>query len=101
LVTKTPWLRYNRWDKKFEDQDMKELYTLIDLLIMDQSEETVLSNSMTNILGAYWEDYHDCLIREWDLIPFWLRSVILDKEDTKPFRSYIAPYTLTRYIGYW
>jgi hypothetical protein len=26
---------------------------------------------------------------------------MLDKEDTKPFRSYIAPYTLTRYIGYW
>jgi hypothetical protein len=49
---------------------MKELYILIDLPIMGQLEETVLSNSMTNILGAYWEDYHDYLIREWDLIPF-------------------------------
>ena len=28
-------------------------------------------------------------------------SVARDKESTKPVRSYIAPYTLTRYIEYW
>ena len=41
------------------------------------------------------------MAREWDLLPFWLRSIALEKEDTKPFRSYIVPYTLTQYIGYW
>ena len=101
LVTKTPWLRYNRWDKKFVGQDMKELHTLTDLLSATTIEETVISNTVTKILGVCWEGYHDCLKREWDLLPFWLRSVTLNKEDTKPFRSYIAPYTLTRYIGYW
>jgi hypothetical protein len=101
LVTKTPWLRYNRWDKKFEGQDMQMLHTLTDLPTTGEPEETVLSACVAKILSDCWDGYHDCLTREWDLIPFWLRSVMLDKEDTKPFRSYIAPYTLTRYIGYW
>jgi hypothetical protein len=101
LVTKTPWLRYNRWDKKFEGQDMQVLHMLTDLPTTGEPEETVLSACVAKILGDCWDGYHDCLTREWDLIPFWLRSVMLDKEDTKPFRSYIAPYTLARYIGYW
>jgi hypothetical protein len=101
LVTKTPWLRYNRWDKKFEGQDMQVLHMLTDLPTTGEPEETVLSACVGKILGDCWDGYHDCLTREWDLIPFWLRSVMLDKEDTKPFRSYIAPYTLARYIGYW
>ena len=101
LVTKTPWLRYHRWDKKFEGQDMQELHTLTDLSTTGEPEVTVLSDSVAKILGACWEGYHDCLTREWDLIPFWLRSVTLNKEDTKPFRSYIAPYMLAHYIEYW
>ena len=101
LVTKTPWLRYNRWDKKFAGQDMKELHKLTDPPFATETKEKLISDTVGRILGACWEGYHDCLTREWDLIPFWLRSVTLDKEDTKPFRSYIAPYTLSRYIGYW
>jgi hypothetical protein len=101
LVTKTPWLRYNRWDKKFAGQDMNELHKLTDPPLPTEVEEKLISDTVERILGACWEGYHDCLTREWDLIPFWLRSVTLDKEDTKPFRSYIAPYTLSRYIGYW
>jgi len=101
LVTKTPWLRYNRWDKKFAGQDMNALHKLTDLPPATEIAETIISDAVARILGACWEGYHDCLAREWDLISFWLRSVALEKEDTKPFRSYIAPYTLTRYIGYW
>ena len=29
-VTKTLWLRYNRWDKKFIGQDMQKLHMLTD-----------------------------------------------------------------------
>ena len=101
LVTKTPWLRYNRWDKKFAGQDMNELHKLTGIPPATAIEEKVISDAMERILSACWAGYHDCLAREWDLLPFWLRSVMLDKEDTKPFRSYIAPYTLSRYIGYW
>src|SRR5579859_3995318 len=103
LVTKTPWLRYNRWDKKFAGQDMNVLHKLTDLPLVteSESEERIISESVARILGACWEGFQDCVAREWDLIPFWLQSVVLEKEDTKPFRSYIAPYTLTRYIGYW
>ena len=95
LVTKTPWLRYNRWDKKFAGQDMNALHKLTDLPLVTESEERIISESVARILGACWEGFHDCVDREWDLIPFWLQSVVLEKEDTKPFRSYIAPYTLT------
>ncbi len=101
LVTKTLWLRYNRWDKKFPGQDMNALHKLTDLPLVTESEERFISESVARILGACWEGFHDCVAREWDLIPFWLQSVVLEKEDTKPFHSYIVPYTLTRYIGYW
>jgi hypothetical protein len=80
---------------------MKELHALTDLPLATPVEETVIANTVAKILQACWEGYHDCLDREWDLLPFWLRSVAQGKEDTKHFRSYIAPYTLTRYIGYW
>ena len=33
LVTKTSWLRYNRWDKKFAEQGMNLLHKLTDLPI--------------------------------------------------------------------
>jgi len=102
LVTKTLWLRYNRWDKKFAGQDMNALHKLTDLpsVTESESEERIISESVTRILNGSWEGFQDCVAREWDLIPFWLQSVVLKKEDTKLFRSYIAPYTLTRYIGY-
>lgn len=101
LVTKTPWLRYTRWDKKFDGQDMNKLHELTDPPLATAVEEKLIWDMVQKILDRCWEGYQDCLAREWDLIPFWLRSVTLEKEDTKPFRSYIAPYTLSRYIGYW
>lgn len=101
LVTKTPWLRYTRWDKKFAGQDMNELHALTDPPLAIAVEEKLIWDVVGKVLERCWEGYQDCLAREWDLIPFWLGSVTLEKEDTKPFRSYIAPYTLSRYIGYW
>jgi len=80
---------------------MLVLHTLTDLPTTGEPEETVLSTCMAKILRDCWDGYHNCLTREWDLILFWLWSVMLNKEDTKPFRSYIAPNTLTRYIEYW
>jgi hypothetical protein len=52
-------------------------------------------------LNQCWSGFHDVLERGWELLPFWLVSAVRGKEDTRPFRSYIAPYTLRRYIGYW
>ena len=80
---------------------MNALHKLTDLPPATEIAETIISDTVARILGACWEGYHDCLAREWDLLSFWLQSVALEKEDTKPFHSYIAPYTLTQYIGYW
>ena len=80
---------------------MKELHALTDLPQAADVEETLIANTVKDILHSCWDGFHDCLNRQWDLLPFWLASVAGDKEDTKPFRSYIVPYTLTRYIGYW
>ena len=70
LVTKTPWLRYNRWDKKFAGQDMNALHRLMDLPLAIEIAETIISDTITRILGSCWEGYHDCLAREWDLLSF-------------------------------
>ena len=68
LVTKTPWLRYNRWDKKFAGQDMNALHKLTDLPpVMEsesESEERIISESVARILSACWEGFHDCVARE-------------------------------------
>jgi hypothetical protein len=60
LVTKTPWQRYNRWEKKFMGQDMKELHALTDLPPATAIEETVIACTVAKILHACWEGYHDC-----------------------------------------
>src|SRR5579859_5209207 len=54
LVTKTPWLQYNRWDKKFAEQDMNALHRLTDLppVMESESEERIISESVARILGA-------------------------------------------------
>src|SRR3979490_1796068 len=101
LVTKTPWLRYNKWEQRFANEDMKELHAFTDLPNAADKIATIIANMVDTIAHKCWDGYHDCLNREWDLLPFWMGSVARDKESTKPFRSYIAPYTLTRYIGYW
>jgi hypothetical protein len=101
LVTKTPWLRYNKWESRFADQDMKELHALTDLPKAIDEDETILAKTVNKILRACWDGVHDCKNRQWDLLPFWLASVARDKENTKPFRLYIDPGTFTRYIGYW
>ena len=64
LVTKTLWLRYNRWDKKFVGQDMNALHKLTDLPPATEIAETIISDAVARILGACWEGYHDCLARE-------------------------------------
>jgi len=101
LVIKTPWLRYNKWESRFADQDMKELHALTDLPKAIDEDETILANTVDKVLRACWDGFHDCQSREWNLLPFWLASVARDKENTKPFRQHIDPDTFTRYIGYW
>ena len=55
LVTKTPWLRYNRWDKKFTGQDMNELHELTDPPLATAVEEKLISDTVGKILERCWE----------------------------------------------
>lgn len=80
---------------------MQELHAFTDFPKATDMEEQIIMGTISRVLQTCWDGYKDCINREWDLIPFWLGSVVLDKEATKPFRSFIAPYTMTRYIGYW
>jgi len=100
-VTKTPWLRHTRWEEIFVEKDMKELNKLVDPPGQRDYDECKLWDSVTRVLNGCFNGFLDCQKRGWSLIPFWLSSVDRNKENTKPFRSYIAPYTLRRYIGYW
>jgi hypothetical protein len=101
LVTLTPWLRRTRWHERYNGKDMKLLYELTSSPKCDDPSEMVLWDSVDRMVRKCWSGFHDCSTRGWELIPFWLVSAVRGKEDTKPFRTYIAPYTLCRYIGYW
>ena len=65
LVTKTPWLRYTRWDKKFTGQDMNELHALTDPPQATTAEEKLIWDAVGKTLERCWEGYHNCLEREW------------------------------------
>ena len=58
-------------------------------------------NATARVIQKCFKGVIDCQERGWTLIPFWLWSVDRNKEDTKPFRTFIAPYTLRRYASYW
>jgi len=58
-------------------------------------------DTMGRILVQCWDGFHDVLERGWELLPHWIASAARDKESPRPFRSYVAPYTLRRYYSYW
>jgi hypothetical protein len=58
-------------------------------------------NVTARVLARCWDGFYDVLKRGWELLPHWIASAARDKESTQPFRSYVAPYTLQRYYGYW
>ena len=101
LITKTPWLRRTRWEEIFKDKDMEKLLKLAEPPEQGADNERALWDSTSRVIINCFRGFLDCLERRWSLIPFWLASVDRNKEDTKPYRAYIAPETLQRYIGYW
>ena len=68
LVTKTPWLRYNKWEQRFANEDMKELYAFTDLPNAADKIMTIIANMVDTMAHNCWDGYHDCLNREWDLL---------------------------------
>ena len=101
LVTKTPWLRQTRWEETFVGKDMATLVKLTNAPGIHDHQERSVWQATAGLIERCFKGILDCQERGWTLIPFWLRSVDRNKEDTKPFRTFIAPYTLRRYAGYW
>ena len=101
LVTKTPWLRHTQWEQTFMGKDMEELVKLTESPEVRDNDERSLWDSTSRVINQCWKGFLNCGERGWSLIPFWLASVDRTKENTKPFRTYIASATLQRYIGYW
>ena len=101
LVTKTPWLRRRRWGDIFAGKDMSALVKLTEAPGIDNHQERHIWKATVKVIQNCFKGVIDCQERGWTLIPFWLRSVDRNKETTKPFRMFIAPYTLCRYASYW
>ena len=101
LVLKTPWIRHTRWEETFVGKDMGTLVKLTDAPSIDNHQERRVWQATWRVVEQCFKGILDCQERGWTLIPFWLRSVDRNKEDTKPFRTFIAPYTLRRYASYW
>ena len=101
LVTKTPWLRHTQWEERFKGRDMKVLHDLTKIPDVRDDDARFVWDCIGAVLDNCWEGCLDIFNRGWLMLPFWLASAVRDKEDTHPFRQYIAPYTLKRYFGYW
>src|SRR5437762_4621134 len=101
LVTKTPWLRHTYWEETFVNKDMVTLVKLTEAPGIHDHQERRVWQATARVVEQCFKGILDCQERGWTLIPFWLRSVDRNKEDTKPFRTFIAPYTLRRYASYW
>jgi hypothetical protein len=70
LMTKTSWLWYVKWEEIFLGRDIKELYSLMDLPKAEDNDGNIIINIMNKVLRDYWDGYHDCLERGWQLLPF-------------------------------
>ena len=101
LVTKTPWLRHTRWEETFMGKDMSILVKLTEGPRRHDHQERRVWDATARVIRACFNGVMNCQERGWTLIPFWLRSVDRNKEDTKSFRMFIAPATLYRYVSYW
>src|SRR5439155_18663516 len=101
LVTKTLWLHYMHWEEIFIGKDMSELVKLSNAPGMQDHQERRVRDATGRLIHACFNGVVDCQEWGWALIPFWLRSVDRNKEDTKPFRTYFAPAMLYRYASYW
>jgi len=101
LVAKTPWLRHTRWEETFAGKDMSALVKLTEGPGRHDHQEQRVWDATERVVRACFNGVVDCQERGWTLIPFWLRSVDRNKDDTKPFRAFIAPATLYRYVHYW
>ena len=101
LVTKTPWLRHTKWEERFKGQDMKVLHDLTRSPELREEDLKSVWDCLVAVLENCWDGCLDIFNRGWELLPFWLASAVRDKEDTHPFRQYIAPSTLKQYFGYW
>ena len=80
---------------------MSTLLKLTEAPGIDNHQEHRIWNTIAKVIQNCFKGVIDCQERGWTLIPFWLQSVDRNKEDTKPFRTFIAPYTLRRYASYW
>ena len=80
---------------------MSVLVKLTEGLGRHDHQERRVWDATARVVRAYFNGIVDCQERRWTLIPFWLRSVDCNKEDMKPFRTFIAPATLYRYVSYW
>src|SRR5437667_6711631 len=96
LVAKTPWLRHTHWEETFAGKDMSILVKLTEGPGRHDHQERRVWDATARVVRACFNGIVDCQERGWTLIPFWLRSVDRNKEDTKPFRMFIAPATLYR-----
>src|SRR5579859_5080483 len=81
--------------------DMKVLHDMTSPPETRDYAESRVWDTTGRILGRCWDGYHDVLERGWELLPHWIASATRGKESTRPFRSYVAPYTLRRYYSYW
>ena len=70
LVTKTPWLRYVKWEEIFFGRDMKELHTLMDLPKAEDDDGIIIINVVNKLLWECWDGYYNCLEWVWQLLPF-------------------------------
>ena len=89
LVTKTPWLRQTHWEETFIGKDMATLVKLTNAPGIHDHQERSVWQAIAVVVERCFKGILDCQERGWTLIPFWLRSVDRNKEDTKP--TYINP----------
>jgi hypothetical protein len=94
----------NRWTELYVGLDMDELVEYsrkpkgseqkeLELKIIWQSVERVIEQSYAGS-RELWN-------RNWHAVLFWLRSINIDQDTSKPFRTNYYASTVERYSGYW
>jgi len=97
----SPWLNRTGWLDLLSNQDIEQLCIKTNAHIEGDEPFIHVRNSIQRVIRKCLQGIRDFDKQGWNLIRFWLNSVVKDKCDKTPFQLYYDSGTLDRYSGYW
>jgi len=101
-VVRTPWLARTGWLERYVNQDMLELYELMEKPRKDDEQWLLeIWEDVPIMLATCFDGMKDIKQRLWERILYWLASPHRDVINKDPINVYLRDSTVRTYSSYW